>query len=161
MDEKPVLESHATSREPGSCRETGEEFLAEHPFPLGDQMQQLPRATQQLLTLRTAELLRRHGTGKAVTGGGRATLLDQLATLGQRGGLHSQPSQHAPDRAVVQGPFFHSGGPRQRLIAGRSVSRAGRLTVGLPVLLQVAAGQVQEGRASVAFIGKYESWGNP
>ena len=79
---------------------------------------------------------------------------------GQRGGLHSHPGQHAPDRAVVQGPFFHGGRPRRRLIADRSVSRAGRLTVGLPVVLQVAAGKVQEGRAGVALIGKYESRGN-
>ena len=118
------------------------------------------RAAQQLLTLRTAELLRRHGPGKAMTGGGGATLLDQLPTLGQRGGLHPQPSQHAPDRAVMQGPLFHGGRLRRRLIAGHAISRAGRLTVGLPVVLQVAAGKVQKGRAGVALIGEYESWGN-
>jgi hypothetical protein len=83
-----------------------------------------------------------------------------LATLGQRGGLHPQPNQQAPDRAVVQGAFFHGGRPRRRLIAGRSLSRAGRLAVGLPVVLQVAAGKVQEGWACVALIGEYESWGN-
>ena len=44
MDEKPLSESHATSREPGSCRETGEELFGKHPFPLGDQMEQLPRS---------------------------------------------------------------------------------------------------------------------
>jgi hypothetical protein len=160
MDEKPVSESQVTSRKPGSCRETGEEFPGEHPFPLGDKMEKLPRAAQQVLTLRTAELLRRHGTGKAVAGGGGATLLDQLATLGQRGRLHPQPSQHAPDRAVVQGPFFHGGRPRRRLIAGRSLSRAGCLPVGLLVVLHVAAGKLQEGRAGIALIGEYESWGN-
>ena len=145
---------------PDLVAKRGKNFSGKHPFPLGDQMQQLPRATQQLLTLRTAELLRRHGTGKAVAGGGGATLLDQLATLGQRGGLRPQPSQHAPDRAVVQGPFFHGGRPRRRLIADHSVSRAGRLAVGLPVVLQVAAGKVQEGRAGVALIGEYESRDN-
>ena len=160
MDEKPLSESDATSREPGSCCEMGEEFFGKHPFPLGDQMEQLPRATQQLLTLRTAELLRRHGARKAVAGRGGATPLDQLATRGQRGGLHSQPSQHAPDRTVVQGPFFHGGRPRWRPIAGHSVSRAGRLSIGLPIVLQVAAGKVQEGRAGVALIGEYESRGN-
>jgi len=95
MDEKPLSESDATSRKPGSCRETGEEFFAKHPFPLGDQMEQLPRATQQSLTLRTAELLRRHGAGKAMTGGGGATLLDQLATLGQRGGMAAAVGKNA------------------------------------------------------------------
>ena len=55
--------------------------------------------TQPLLTLRTAELLRRHGTGKAVAGGGGATLLDQLATLGQRGGL--RPSQVSTRQIVL------------------------------------------------------------
>ena len=81
-------------------------------------------------------------------------------TRGQRGRLHPQPSQHAPDRTVVQGPFFHGGRPRRRPIAGRSVSRAGRLSVGLPIVLQVAAGKAQEGRAGVALIGEYESPGN-
>jgi hypothetical protein len=83
-----------------------------------------------------------------------------LATFGQRGGLHSQPSQHAPNRAVVQSPFFHGGRPRRRLIPSHSLSRAGRLPVGLRVVLQVAAGQVQEGRAGVTLIGEYESWEN-
>ena len=60
----------------------------------------------------------------------------------------------------MQGPLFHGGRPRRRLIAGHAISRAGRLTVGLPVVLQVAAGKVQKGRAGVALIGEYESWGN-
>ena len=85
MDQKPVSESHATSREAGSCRETGEELLRKQPFPFGDQMQQLPRALQQLLTLRAAELVRRHGPHEAVAGGAGVMLLDLLAALGQRG----------------------------------------------------------------------------
>ena len=62
------------------------------------------RATQPLLTLRTAELLRAHGTGKAVAGGGGATLLDQLATLGQRGGLRPSQVEHAQRSCCDAGP---------------------------------------------------------
>ena len=85
-------------------------------------------------------------------------LLDLLAALGQRGAERSQPGQHAPDRAVVQRPFLD--GRRLRLIADRSASGTGRLTVGLPVVLQVAGGKVQEGLAGVTLIGKYESRDN-
>jgi len=85
MDEKPLSESDATSREPRSCRETGEEFLRKQPLPLGDQMQQLPRALQQLLTLRTAELVGGHGPDEAVACGAGVMRLDLLAALGQRG----------------------------------------------------------------------------
>ena len=87
MDEKPVSESHATSQKPGSCREAGEELLAKQSFPFGDQVQQLPRAAQQLLTLRAAELLRRHGAEEAMAGGAGVTLLDLLAAQDQRGRL--------------------------------------------------------------------------
>ena len=88
-------------------------------------------------------------------------MLNQLAALGQRRGLHSHPRQHAPDRAVVQGPFLPwrpipaAAGSRSRL------SRAGRLAVGLPVVLQVAAGKLQEGRPGVTLIGQQESRDNP
>ena len=84
MDQKPLSESHATSRKPRSCRETGEELLRKQPLPFDNQVQQLPRALQQLLTLRAAELVRRHGAEEAVASGAGAMLLDLLAALGQR-----------------------------------------------------------------------------
>ena len=158
MDEKPVSESDATSREPGSCRETGEESGGKHLFPLGAKVEHLPREAQHLLTLRAAELLRRHGAEEPVAGRSGVSLLEQLAAGGRRGGLHSQPAQHAPDGTVVQGSFFN--GRRLRLIADHSFSGAGSLTVGLAVVLQVAAGTVQEGPAGVTFIGEYESRDN-
>ena len=158
MDQKPVSESHATSRESGSCRETGEELLRKQPLPFGDQMQQLPRAAEQLLALRAAELVRRHGANETVAGGAGVLLLDLLAALGQRGAKRSQPGQHAPDGAVVQRSFLD--GRRLRLIADHSFSGAGRLPVGLAVVFQVAAGKVQEGPASVTLIRKYENRDN-
>jgi hypothetical protein len=123
-------------------------------------MQYLPRAAEHLPTLRTAELLRGYGAEKTVAGGGGVTLLDLLTALGQRGGLHSHPGQHAPDRAVVQSAFFHSRRSRRRLITDHSFARAGRLAVGLLVVLQVTAGKMKERRTGVAFIGQYESWDN-
>src|SRR5208282_4925467 len=127
MDQKPVSESHATSRKPGSCRETGEELLREQPLPFGNQMQQSPRAAEQLLALRAAELVRRHGANEAVAGGAGVMLLDLLAALGQRGAKRSQPGQHAPDRSMMQGPFVDSGRLRRRVITSHSSSGAGCL----------------------------------
>lgn len=158
MDQKPLSESHATSRKPRSCRETGEESDGKRLFPLGAKLEHLPRGTQHLLTLRAAELLRRHGPQETVAGRSWVSLLEQLAARGQRGALRSQPGQHAPDRTVVQSSFLNGG--RLRLIADHSTSGAGRLTVGLPVVLQVAAGKVQEGPAGVTLIRKYESRDN-
>ena len=157
---KNPSESHATLRKPGSCRETGEELLGEQRFPFGDQMKQLARAAQHLLTLRAAELLRRHGAREAVAGGGGVTVLDLLAAQGQRGALRPQPGHKAPDGAVVEAPFLVGGRFRRLLVAGNSSSGTDRLAVGLLVVLDVAGGQMQEGRARVALIGEYESRGN-
>lgn len=160
MDQKPVSESHATLGKPRSCRETGEELLRKQPLPFRNQIKQLPRTLQHLFTLRAAELVRRHGADKAVTSRTGVVLLDLLAALGQRGAKRSQPSQHAPDSAVVQRPFVDGRRFRRRVVAGHSSCRADRLTVGLPVILQVAAGKVQEGSAGVTLIRKYESRDN-
>jgi hypothetical protein len=160
MDEKPTSESHATLRKPGSCRVTGEELLGKQPLPLGDQVQQLAGAAQQLLALRAAELLRGHGPEEAVAVGAGIPLLDLLTAQGQRDGLRPQPAQKRPDRAVVQAPLFLGGRVGRLLIAGGPPSGAGGLAVGLLVVLDVAAGQVQEGRSGVALIGEYESRGN-
>jgi hypothetical protein len=59
---------------------------------------------------------------------------------------------------VVQRSFLDGG--RLRLIADHSSSGAGRLTVRLLVVLQIAAGKVQEGLGGVTFIRKYESRDN-
>ena len=160
MDEKPVSECHATSQEPGPCREAGEEPLAKQPFPFGDQMEQLARLAEPLLTLRAAELVRGHGTQEAMAGGAGVAILDQLPALGQGRKLATQPGQHPPDRVVVQSPFVDGDLAGRRLIASDRASRTGRLTVGLLVALQVAGGEFQQRRAGVTLIGEYESRGN-
>jgi hypothetical protein len=160
MDEKPTSESHATLGKPGSCREAGEELLGKQPLPLRDQVKQLAGTTQQLLALRTAGLLRSHGTEETVAGAARMLLLEKLEAQSQCGGLRPQPTQKAPDRAVMQAPFFRGGRFRRLLIAGGPPSGAGRLAVGLLVVLDVAGAQVQEGRARVALIGKNETGDN-
>ena len=92
-----------TSGESGSCREAGEKpVVGKDVLPLGDQVEQLARSAQQQFPLRAAELLRRDGAQEAVAGRAGMALLDLLAAQGQRGTLRSQPSQKAPDRAVVQ-----------------------------------------------------------
>lgn len=134
--------------------------MGKQPLPFGTQMQQLTRAAQQLLTLWAAELLRRHGTHKAMAGRAGMTLLDLLTAPSQRDTLRSQPSQHAPDRALVQRPLVDRRRFPRRLIAGRSSSRAGGLPVGLSVGLHVTAGQVEEGLTGITLIGEYESRDN-
>ncbi len=73
-----MSESQATSREAGSCRETGEELFRERGFPLGDQMEQLARLAQEPLTLRTTKLVRCHGPHEAMTCGAGIVLLDAV-----------------------------------------------------------------------------------
>ena len=77
-----MTESELTATEAGSCREAGEELLREQPVPFGDEMQQLRATAQQLPTLRATELLRGHGAHKAMAGGARVAILDQLPTFG-------------------------------------------------------------------------------
>ena len=115
---------------------------------------------QQLLALRAAELLRGHGADEAVAGRARLALLDLLPAQGQRGGLRPQPSHKAPDRTMVQAPFFIDGRFRRLLIAGGPPSGAGCLAVGLLVVFGVGGGQMEKGRAGVALIGEYESRDN-
>jgi hypothetical protein len=91
----------------------------------------------------------------------RVALLDQLTTLGQGRQLASQPSQHPPNRAVVQEPSRVPGrGAGRILVNPRPASRTGRLAIALPVVLQIAGGKMKQGRTGIAFIGEYESRGN-
>lgn len=123
-------------------------------------MHQLPRAAQQLLTLRAAELVRRHGADEAVAGRAGIALLDLLPPLGQCGALRPQPTQHAPDRAVVQTTLIGGGRSRRRLITGSLPYGDGRLTVGLSVVLHVAGRLMEKRRAGIALVGEYESRDN-
>jgi hypothetical protein len=75
--------------------------------------------------------------------------------------LAAQPRQHPPHRAVVQRAFLDGQGPRQRLIADGPASPTHGLAIGLPVMLQVAGGEMQERRTGVTLIREYESRGNP
>jgi len=124
-------------------------------------MEQLPRLAKKPLTLRTAELVRRHGPRKAMAGRIRAALLDQPTTLGQGRQLASQPAQHPPDGAMVQKPARFPGGSTRRILVDPSpASRAGRLTIGLPVVLHIAGGKMEQARAGVALVREYESRDN-
>lgn len=137
--------------------------MGKQPLPFGDQMEQLTGGAQSLLALRAAELLRRHGAQEAVAGRTGVVLLDLLTAHRQGGGLRSQPGQKTPDRGVVQAQVVVDIVVRRtwrRLIFGPLPSRFGRLAVGLPVVLDVAAGQMEKSRAGVAFIGEYESRDN-
>jgi hypothetical protein len=62
---------------------------------------------------------------------------------------------------VVQKPsLVHGRGARWRLVGPRSTSRTGCFAIGLPVVLHVARGKIEQRRAGVAFIGEYESRDN-
>ncbi len=113
-----------------------------------------------MATLRAAELLRGHGTHKAMAGGVRVVFLDQLAAHGQRRYLATQPDQHPPDGAVVQRPFVDLRFARRRLIARDRASRMGRLAIRLAIILQVAEGSLKKCGAGVTLIGEYESRDN-
>lgn len=123
-------------------------------------MEQLASVTEQPLTLRTAEFLRRDGADEAVAGGGGVLPLDQLAAEGQRSTLRAQPGEHAPEGAVVKGSTFFRSRAGLLPIEDGETSRTDRLAIRTPVVLQVADGQMQQGWAGVALIGEYESRGN-
>lgn len=156
-----MSESQATSAKARSCGETGEKLFREEVLPLGDQMEQLTRLAKNPLALRAAELVRRDGPREAMAGGHRMVLLEQFAACGEGGQLAAQPSEHPPNGAVVQ---------QASLVPGRRAGRVlvnpppapwtGRFAIGLPVVLQIAGGKMEEGRTGVAFIGEYESRGN-
>ena len=144
-----------------SCGETGEKLFREQPFPLGNQMEQLPRLAKELPTLRAAELLRRDGSHKAMAGRMRVALLDRFPARGQGSQLAAQPGEHLPNGAVVQQPSLVPGrGARRTLVDPSSAAWTGRFAIGLPVVLQIAATEMEQGRTGVAFIGEYESRGN-
>jgi len=77
-----VPESQATSREARPCRETGEELLRKHGFPLDDQVQQLTGLAQEALALRATELVRPYGSHEAMARGAGIVLLKQGRRLG-------------------------------------------------------------------------------
>ena len=88
-------------------------------------------------------------------------LLNQPTPLGQSHDLASQPGQHSPKGAVVEKPpRIADWRVRRVLVDPRSAFRAGRFAIALPVVLQIAGGQMQQGRTGVTLIREYESRGN-
>ncbi len=123
-------------------------------------MEQLPGLTQLPFPLRAAELVGGDGAHEAMARRTRMLLLDLPPAHGQGGQLATQPSQHPPERAVMQRAFVDGRGPRRRLIADSPTSPTDRLAIGLPVVLHVAGGQMQKRWPGVALIRQYESRGN-
>ncbi len=105
-------------------------------------MKQLARLAQELFPLRATELVRRHGPHEAMTRGAGIVLLDQLASLGQRRQLAAQPTQHPPERHVMQGSFLDGRRASRRLITRHAALRAHCLTIRLPVVLHVGGREI-------------------
>ena len=82
--------------------------------------------------------------------------LDLVPARGQRDQLAAQPSQHPPHRAVIQAALI----AQRRLVAGGPPSRAGRLAVRLPVVLQIGSREMEQRRTGVALTGEDERTGN-
>jgi hypothetical protein len=101
-------------------------------------MEQLTRSAKEPPTLRAAEFVRRYRAHETMAGRTRGVLLDQLAARGQRGQLAAQPTQHLPDRTVIQPSLVDGRGIRRGLVASHPAVGTGRFTVGLPVVFQIA-----------------------
>jgi hypothetical protein len=97
-----VSESEDTSAESRSRCEAGKEFFRKEFIPLGVKMKQLTRSAQEEFTLSAAELVRRDGPHKTMTGRAGIVLLNQPTALGKGSQLAPQPSQHPPEGAVGQ-----------------------------------------------------------
>jgi hypothetical protein len=87
-------------------------------------------------------------------------LLDQLAAQRQRSTLRAQPTEHAPESAVVKGTVFFSRRAGLLPIEDGPTLRADRLATRTLVVLQVAGDQMQQRRSGVTLIGEYESRDN-
>lgn len=62
---------------------------------------------------------------------------------------------------MVQKPArFPGGSTRWILVDPPPASWTGRLTIGLPVVLQIAGTEMKQGRTGVTLIGEYESRDN-
>ena len=149
-----------TSGESGSRREAGEEFFAEREVPLVDQMPQPARCRQFSPTWRAAELVQCDRPHATMAGARRIVLAEQSRPRLQRGGLAAQPGENSPNGHVVQRSFVDRCCHRRRLVADHGVNRADRTSIRLNVVLQEAAGQLEQRGAGVTFIGEYESRGN-
>jgi len=87
-------------------------------------------------------------------------LLDELAAQRQRGALRAQPTEHAPEGAVMKGRDFFGRRAGLLPIEGRATLRADRLATRTPIVLEIGGDQVQQRRSGVALIGEYESRDN-
>ena len=121
--------------------ETGEELFREALFPFGGQMKQLARLSQELFALRAAELVRRDGTDKAMTGGRGIALLDQISSGGESSQLAPYPSQPPPDGAVVECSLVDVASAGRGHVACDSVAWTGGAPIRLPDVLDVTGGQ--------------------
>jgi len=87
-------------------------------------------------------------------------LQDQFLTGRECGQLAAHPSQHPPERAVIEGALVNALSTRRCQVADDSLARLGRLPIGLPVVLEVSGGQMKKCWTGVAFIGEYENRDN-
>ncbi len=85
MDKNPCQSLMLPHENPDLVAKRGKNFCGNNASHLGDQIKQLPRVAEQLLALRAAELVRRHGADEAVADGARMLFLDLLAAVGQHG----------------------------------------------------------------------------
>ena len=104
-------------------------------------MKQLTRLPQELFALRAAELMRRDGAHEAMAGGGEIALLDQTSSGGESSQLAPHPSQQPPEGAVVERSLVNASRAGRCHVASDTSTRAGRLPIRLPILLEVTGGQ--------------------
>lgn len=100
-----MSEVQATSWDAGSCCETGEETFGEGAIPKIDELEQTASRAQTGRTLRTAILLRGHGSHEAMGARSRIVLIEQLSAHLQGDDLAAQPGEHVPDGRVMERAF--------------------------------------------------------
>lgn len=125
-----------------------------------DQMQQSAGCSEFLLSLRTAELVRRDRAHEAMYLGVGIVLTENLQSHLEGHLLSGEPTQLPPDGHVVECSLINLGRARRSLITDDATARTRGLAIRLVVVLKVTASQFQQRLCVVTLVGEYESRGN-
>ncbi len=170
------LECQATSVEPRTCCESGEERTTETAFPLGHDQQKLPSRLERFHPLVTMRLegvdAARYSMARRVG----VVLQDHLSRFVERECETAEPAKESPqqtgrDDGLMKGTFgiivfrlLHAIAdlltfvPHRGAIGGRCWSLARLFPRRTLRHIQILLGPRDQPRRSEAFIGQHESW---
>ena len=100
------------------------------------------------------------GTDKTMAGRIGVVLNDQTESQLQGRNLAPQPSEHSPHGHVIEGSFVDDRLFLWRQISNHAVGRTNGPPVRLPIVVEIASGEMKKRLTGVAFIREYENRGS-